>query len=350
MPELENTKDEYVSIRKSEYERLRNLSFAVEQSPVTVVITDLDGNIEYVNPVFQEITGYTLDEVLGENPRVLKSDYLSKEVYEELWANLRKGENWKGEFHNKRKDGSFYWEYAIISPVRNAENQISHYMAVKENISARKEADEQIQKLLQDKDLLLHEVHHRIKNNIAVAMSMLSLQAKNSNNQIVQDIISDVINRIQSMSVLYNKLYRTEDLVSIPLNEYISSLTDILVDFFPAGSRIKLIQDIDPIVLGVKQLGDLGMLLNELITNAMKYAYSNKDSGFLHIEIKSMNEMVVVKIADSGTELPDNFSYSTKNGFGSMLITSMLENLDADIQMQNKPNTQITITFKNTKK
>lgn len=122
-------------------EQLRKLSRAVEQSPSATVITDLDARIEYVNPKFTEVTGYTLEEVYGQNPRVLRAEENPPEIYDALWAALKAGEEWRGEWLNRRKDGSLYWEFASVSPLKDAEGRVTHYIKVAENITARKRAE-----------------------------------------------------------------------------------------------------------------------------------------------------------------------------------------------------------------
>ncbi len=121
---------------------LRKLSQAVEQSANTVVITDVQGKIEYVNPKFVETTGYAAEEVLGHNPRFLKSGQQDVEFYQKLWQAITSGCEWHGEFHNKRKDGSLYWEQATIAPMFDERSQITHFIAVKEDITERKRAEE----------------------------------------------------------------------------------------------------------------------------------------------------------------------------------------------------------------
>jgi diguanylate cyclase (GGDEF)-like protein/PAS domain S-box-containing protein len=120
---------------------LRQFQRAVEQSPVSIVITDVAGSIEYVNPKFTQVTGYTLDEALGQNPRVLKSGDKPPESYKELWETIKSGKEWHGEFHNQRKNGELFWEWASISPIFNTEGSITHFLAVKEDITARKQAE-----------------------------------------------------------------------------------------------------------------------------------------------------------------------------------------------------------------
>ena len=130
-----------VTERERAQETVRKLSLAVEQSPVTVVITDPDGAIEYVNPKFTETSGYTLDEALGRNPRLLKSGHTSPAEYKQLWETVAAGKVWRGEFHNKKKNGEFYWEAATISPMVDSEGNVSHILAVKEDITERKQVD-----------------------------------------------------------------------------------------------------------------------------------------------------------------------------------------------------------------
>ncbi len=126
---------------------LRKLSRAVEQSASTIIITDTQGYIEYANPRFTETTGYSLAEVLGQHTRILKSGHTSPEEYRRLWETITAGKEWRGEFHNKKKNGELYWESASISPIKNAEGVITHFLAVKEDITERKQAEETRAKL-----------------------------------------------------------------------------------------------------------------------------------------------------------------------------------------------------------
>lgn len=121
--------------RRSSEEEFQKLFVAVQQSPSIIVLTDNKGRIEYVNPKFTLVTGYRTEEVVGKNPKILKSDRVSREVYASLWKTISKGEDWKGELCNRRKDGSFYWENATISPVRNSEGAITHFLKVAEDIT-----------------------------------------------------------------------------------------------------------------------------------------------------------------------------------------------------------------------
>lgn len=126
---------------------LHKLSRAVEQSPVSIVITDTQGNIEYVNPKMCEVTGYSYEDLIGKNPRILSSGEKNKDEYKDLWETITGGNDWSGEFHNRKKNGVLYWESATISPIRNEKNEITHFLGIKEDISEKKRS-EQIQKAL----------------------------------------------------------------------------------------------------------------------------------------------------------------------------------------------------------
>jgi len=133
-----------ITERKQAEEELKKLSQAMEQSPASVVITDLKGTIEYVNHKFCEVTGYTFEEAIGQNPRILKSDHTPPSVYRELWKTIKAGHEWRGEFQNKKKNGELYWESATISPLKSADGSTAYYLAVKEDITERKQMEESI--------------------------------------------------------------------------------------------------------------------------------------------------------------------------------------------------------------
>jgi PAS domain S-box-containing protein len=139
-----------ISERKKNEAANKKLSLAVEQSANSIIITDVQGNIEYTNPKFTEITGYTAAEVLGKNPRVLSSGKQSNEFYSNLWQTITAGKIWKGEFQNKAKNGNLYWERTTITPIKNEVGEISSYLAIKEDISKNKEAEEKLREAAEE--------------------------------------------------------------------------------------------------------------------------------------------------------------------------------------------------------
>lgn len=136
--------EEEVGSHKLTAENLNKLSQAIEQSPVSVMITDLDGNIEYVNPQLCKITGYTEQELIGKNPRILKSGHTPEIQFKNMWNAIIAGQSWSGELYNKKKNGDLFWENVTISPIKNKENKSTHYLAIKEDISLRKDYEERL--------------------------------------------------------------------------------------------------------------------------------------------------------------------------------------------------------------
>jgi PAS domain S-box-containing protein len=152
-------------------QELRKLSRAVEQSPTSVVITDAEANIEYINPTFTILTGYSLEETLGVNPNILKSGLTPQETYTKLWETLEEGRAWRGLFVNKKKDGELYWEDAWISPIFSSDGRITHYVAVKEDITQRIVAEQRIAQSHRDLELYASFLQHDIRNDLQVIMN-----------------------------------------------------------------------------------------------------------------------------------------------------------------------------------
>lgn len=160
-----------ITERKRNEEQLRKLLQAVEQSPATVLITDTNGSIEYVNPKFSQLTGYTREEAIGKNPRVLKSGKTPPEEYKRLWETITTGGEWRGVFLNRKKDGGLYWESASISAVKNHQGVITHFVAVKEDITNHVKADEQVRLQLQRMSGL-HDIDVAITGNFDLNYSL----------------------------------------------------------------------------------------------------------------------------------------------------------------------------------
>jgi PAS domain S-box-containing protein len=174
-----------ISERRSAQSNLRQLSRAVEQSPSTVVITDTQGRIEYVNPKFSQLTGYAPESVVGLNPRFLKSGRHPPEFYEQLWATILSGREWRGEFANRKRNGDLYWEMASISPVRNEQGAIVHFVKVAADVTEQKQAEEalrqstiELQARNEDLDAFAHTVAHDLLNPLGLMLGFADALAE----------------------------------------------------------------------------------------------------------------------------------------------------------------------------
>ncbi|HHB92916.1 MAG TPA: PAS domain S-box protein, partial [Thioploca sp.] len=156
--------------RKIIESQLKKLSIIIEQSPSTTIIVDIIGNIEYVNPKFTQITGYSAEEAIGRNPRILKSGQHTKEFYQNMWDTILYGEEWRNEFHNRKKDGSLYWEYASISTIKDKNGNITNFIKVAEDITERKQAEQALQ---ESKEQL-----HAILNNSATVIFLKDMSGR----------------------------------------------------------------------------------------------------------------------------------------------------------------------------
>lgn len=163
-----------IAERKQVEELLRKHFHVIQQSPIAIIITDLAGNIEFVNPKFTEYSGYSYDEAIGQNPRILKTEFTAPHTHEQLWGAITSGETWKGEFCNRKKNGELYWEYAKILPFKDQEGKITHYMAFKEDVTRHRQLEE---KLLQARKLetigqIAGGVAHEVRNPLNAILSI----------------------------------------------------------------------------------------------------------------------------------------------------------------------------------
>lgn len=198
----------------------------------------------------------------------------------------------------------------------------------------RKLAERRVAKLLKEKELLLAEVHHRIKNNMNSVISLLSIHSDSVADPDAAEALRDAQARLHSMGVLYDKLYRTEDLRELSLAEYIPALAREIVDLFPAGSSVAVETRIDDIKLPVKTMASLGIILNELITNSMKYAFSGRPSGTIAIAASRRGRRVRISVADDGRGFEPIADLGASPGFGLRLVHILAEQIGAAVRME----------------
>ena len=199
---------------------------------------------------------------------------------------------------------------------------------------------------LDKKELLMREVHHRIKNNFASIGSLLSIQVQSINNSEAISILQDAIGRVESMHILYEKLLLTKDYQNTSVKDYLDNLIDEIISLFPENDKITVKKHINDYQINSKKLSPLGLIVNELLTNVMKYAFTGRDSGKIEVELKEDHDLIVLSIQDNGNGLPPGFDISKSHRFGLKLVEMLAEQLDGNFTIENNNGTKSILKFK----
>jgi PAS domain S-box-containing protein len=209
----------------------------------------------------------------------------------------------------------------------------------------RRDAEEKIRNLLKEKELLLREVHHRIKNNMNTMYGLLSLQAEAMEVPAAAAALNDAVARIQSMMVLYDKLYRSDAFKELSVKDYLPALIGEVVRSFPQSNIIRIEKRIDDFVMDVKTLVPLGIIVNELLTNTMKYAFKGMDSGFISVSVSKKDNRASLVLADNGIGIPESVSFENSTGFGMQLVSMLTEQIGGRISIERGDGTKFILEF-----
>lgn len=378
--------------------QLLKLSLAIEQSPESVIITDLDARIEYVNAACLEITGYSREEVIGRNPRILRSDKTPRATFDELWSNLRQGIPWRGQFISCRKDGSEFVEFASIWPVRQPNGRITHYLAVKEDITEKKRIAEELdrhrhhlEELIDQrtreltdakvaaeaaniaKSTFLANMSHEIRTplNAIVGLTHLlqrsqlqpdqcdKLSKLSDSAQHLQSVINDILD-ISKIEAGKLEIVQTEFEMERVLENVCS-----LVAVKTQAKNIELILDIDPALIDIVVQGD-PMRLSQALLNYAVNAVKFTDKGSIIIRVRSQQEdekslLARFEVQDTGIGISlknqpklfqtfEQADSSTTRRFGGtglgLAITKKLAQLmDGDVGMESHSGEGSTFWF-----
>ncbi len=303
-----------ITLRKHAEEELHKLKMVVEQSPSSVVITDTAGRIEYVNPAFVEITGYSISEALGQNPRILNSGLNPAGMFEQLWDTISAGHIWQGEFINRKKNGEIYSENVLVIPIRNFNGDITHFVAVKENVTELKLARQQAEEANRAKSVFLSHMSHELRTplNAINGFSQLLLKSKkHSLNDKQQGMVGQIHNAGQHLLQLINEVL---DLARIESGQFSMSIENVepssLIEDCLALSRPQAEQYDVQLIYGGEQvlpqlqadLTRVKQVLLNLLSNAIKY---NRPGGRVEITTQPENDdYLKFIINDTGIGIP----------------------------------------------
>ena len=323
------------------------LFMAVEQSPSIVIIADSSGRIEYINPKYATISGYSREEVTGKQMRQTSTTYLSQEEIARMYEQLHDGHEWHADFRNKKKDGSFYWVSSHISPLKNSEGLITHFIDVEEDITERRLAEEKLRASLKEKEVMLKEIHHRVKNNLQVISSLLNLQSANISNKQDLAVFNDCQNQVRSMALIHEKMYQSHDLAVIDFGSYSRSLTAYLIRTYATGCLIRVDMDVEQVFLDANQAVPCGLILNELITNCLKYAFPDSISGVITVELYEANRQVTLIVSDNGVGIHEGMDLEQNKTMGIHLVHDLVRQIEGTIEVETGEGTCFTIRFAN---
>lgn len=319
-------------------------SKAFHSAPYAVYLTRLsDGMIFDVNETFVSITGYDRDDAIGKKTMDLHI-WESQEDRNAVVDILSKNGKVQGmDLRFRKKNGEpatglFTAEIILI----NGEECILSSIG---DITDRKRAEENIRNLLAEKELILKEVHHRIKNNMSTIMSMLSLQSNKIKNPAAIAALKDAEGRVRSMMVLYDKLYRSDNFQEVSIKEYLSSLINDIVSNFPNSASVKIEKNMDDFKISAKILFSFGIIINELLTNIMKYAFTGRADGLIIVSASMKDNRATVSIQDNGNGMPESIDIENSTGFGLRLVGMLTKQIDGTIRIERMNGTRIILEF-----
>ncbi|MEI6072578.1 MAG: PAS domain S-box protein [Verrucomicrobiae bacterium] len=296
-----------ITALKQNEEKILHLSQAVEQSPALIVITNRDGEIEYVNPKFCAVTGFSREEVLGRNPRFLKSGDMGPEDYKKMWASLTSGNEWQGEFHNKKKSGELYWESTSISPIRDAAGRISHFLAVKEDITERKRTEKALQEKIVEMERFTLTVSHDLKSplvTIKTFLGYLKEDMKSPEPERVEKDLAYIQSAADKMERLLDEVlelarigHKMSPHVSAPLQIIVQEALELVAGQITArGVQVDVTQE--PVWI----TGDrprLVAIFENLLDNAVKFL-GDQPAPRIEIGVESRGSELEIFVRDNG--------------------------------------------------
>lgn len=312
-----------------------------------------DSVFVYANPKFEQMFGYEPGELIGQHVSIVnyRDEHTTpEEVYQAIrTAVLQHGES-TYEVYNVKKDGTPFWCRAKASVFEHPEYG-SVLVAVQQDITEHKQTQEKIKASLKEKEVLLKEIHHRVKNNLGIVSSLLQMQCRRTQDPLVTAILRDSQNRIASIALVHEKLYRSEDLADIDFAQYIPDLTTHLFDSYNvSSSQIQLKIQVDNASLDIETAIPCGLIINELVSNALKYAFVGNRRGKIEVKFYQESESTLaLMIRDNGIGLPENFDSKKAKTLGITLVQGLVKQLRGKLEIDSDHGTQFKITFTNSR-
>ncbi|MBW4620736.1 MAG: PAS domain S-box protein [Cyanosarcina radialis HA8281-LM2] len=332
-----------ISDRHQTQEVMQRQLAAVEAAIDGIAIFNVDSEFIYINQAHWEMFGYkSAEELLGKTWRELyrpdEIDRFEKYVFPILWQQGR----WRGEATGKRADGQTFAEEVSLTLLENG-----HLICVCRNISKRKQAEAQLKTSLQEKEVLLKEVHHRVKNNLQVIDSLFRHQCRSSEDPKLIQTLRECQNRVMSMALIHEKLYQSKDLDNIIFCDYVQSLLANLLEIYTKNVNApELHIKVECVKLDISTSLNCGLIINELVSNCFKYAFPHGDGGEIEVQFtRDLEDRCMLKVKDNGVGMPADFDLENLRSLGLKIVKILTKQLDGEIKVNSENGTEFLITF-----
>jgi len=330
-----------ITTRRKSEKLLHLLSFALEQNPSGICIIDSDKKIVYVNPYFSNKFDVPYDKINTLSIEGVWKKIFGKSGFNEVVDEIEENGYWHQDLRIDAPKGLSEWYSVMLYPVAFF-NDATHYVLILVDITEKKNSEVRLKKELEEKDILLKEIHHRVKNNLNIISSLFNLQMnESSQNEELNSILLASQNRIHTMARVHEQLYNEESFSYINISTYVSSLVPEILNAYGSVNHIKLKIDVDEVHFPLTQAIPCGLIINELITNAYQHAFPDKKAGKITVSLKldGNKQMCVLKVHDNGVGLPPNFVPQQSETLGMQLIHGLCEQLNGSIEFLQESGT-----------
>jgi len=344
----ENTKiSVVVTDRRKDEDRIRMQARMLDAVGDAVMATDISQKIIYWNEAATRTYGWKPNEIIGRNMVDVIVQQLSKKNIRNILAQVEMGEVWSGEYMVRHKDGHEFPVHVIDSPLFNSDGNLIAIIGASHDISEQKRIDEERVLSLQEKDVLLREIHHRVKNNLQLISGLLDLTLTRTADESTRSILTDMMLKIQTMAQIHKRLYESEQFGKISLTgqirDQVTSLSDI---FSRTGHEIHCKITPEEVFLPVDQALPCALVVNEILSNAYKHAFKGREEGTIEISAVQASGHISITIRDDGIGLPDHFDMSHTDSLGLKLIRTLVQyQLKGSLAIKSRNGTEISLEF-----
>jgi len=339
---------EYKKAEDKLKENAERFSAVAESAVDAIVTTDANGTIIFFNPSLTKIFGYKKEEMKGKPLTILMPERFKKQYLDELQKFKKHGKHrLMGKIVTttglKKDKKEFSFEMSLTTWKSKGK---PYFTSIIRDLTERQKADEQIKKSLQEKEVLLREIHHRVKNNMQIISSLLNLQIQYEILDETVGVLKESHGRVKSMVMIHEKLYQSDSFSKINFKEFLPNLvSDIFYSYGIKTGTIGRELDIEDVNIGIDTAIPLGLIINELVTNSVKHAFPQSE-GTINIKLKSLPEQMVLIISDDGIGLPKNLNIEKTNTLGLQLVNSLVKQIDGEVEICRNNGTEFKITFK----